>query len=105
MQYMPIQRQGLADWLANFPVESEVRHWKAEKADGTKAAVFVDVGGGFGYQAIGFSQRYPNLGRVVVQDIPPVLEHAQVPQTIEKQPINFFEGQPEKGKSQKPLSS
>ena len=33
-----------------------------------------------------------------MQDVPPVLEHAQLLKGIEKQPLNFFEGQPIKGK-------
>ena len=100
MQYMPIQRQGLADWLSVFPVDTEVGSWKA----GPGEAIFVDVGGGFGHQAIGFQQKYPNLkGRIIVQDVPPVLEHVQLPEGIEKQPLNFFEGQPIKGKLRQSL--
>ena len=91
---MPIQRQGLPDWLSAFPVQSELADWQQS----SEKAVFVDIGGGFGHQALAFHSKFPNVsGRIIVQDIPPVLEHAQLPAPIEKMPQNFFEPQPIKG--------
>ena len=99
MQYMSIQRHDLVTWLSVFPVELEMGNWKAEDtANDSKRVVFIDVGGGMGHQAIAFGQKHPKLGRVILQDLPSVLEHAQVPANVEKQGNNFFKGQPEKGK-------
>ena len=94
MRYMTVQHYGKADWLTLFPLEKELATW----TNSQEKAVFVDVGGGMGHQCVVLKQRYPQLqGRVVLQDLPEVIPHAQLPPGIEKAAINFLENQPEKG--------
>lgn len=63
------------------------------------APLFVDVGGGPGGQCTAFrkvtAERFP--GRVVLQDLPGVLDMAPAQDGVEKIAQNFFEGQVVKG--------
>ncbi len=87
-QVMTVQRVGAPDWLSVFPVEKEIGTLSVEQ----DKALFVDVGGGFGYQCIAFRAKYPDLsGRIILQDIPQTLEHVQPMEDVEKMVQNFFE--------------
>ncbi|PLB45682.1 S-adenosyl-L-methionine-dependent methyltransferase, partial [Aspergillus steynii IBT 23096] len=78
-------------WIETFPVEREV----ADVSISPHQAILVDVGGGYGQQAIAFRQRFPQLpGRVVVQDIPETLKHAAAVDGIEFMAHDFFKHQP-----------
>ena len=87
---MSVPREG--DWLDVFSVNS------LALLNHDDQAVFVDVGGGIGHQSARLRARFPELpGRIIVQDLPEVLQHAPRMQGIELMPHNFFETQPVKG--------
>ena len=88
---MALQRGN--DWVDSYPVEKEVGSFATPEQ-----AILVDVGGGFGQQAISFQRKFPTLpGRIVVQDIPSTLAGAQPVPGIEFQEHDFFQPQPVKG--------
>ncbi|CAP73355.1 uncharacterized protein PODANS_2_7430 [Podospora anserina S mat+] len=81
-------------WVDKYPVEERLGSL-ATKPD---EAVLVDVGGGFGQQAIAFKAKFPNLpGRVIVQDIPQTLAGARPVPGIEFVEHDFFGPQTVKG--------
>ncbi|PWY80161.1 O-methyl transferase B [Aspergillus eucalypticola CBS 122712] len=85
VEHMMSNRAGMPTFLDAYPV--------LEKATGLspERALFVDIGGGLGHQAIGFKQRYPQLeGRVIVQDLAQTLAHAIDFPGVEKQTYDFF---------------
>lgn len=99
-RFLYIQRQMAVqrnrDWLDVFPVETEVGSWSAEPGK----ALFVDVGGGTGGQCHGFRAKYPNLpGRVILQELPQLIERLPSMEGIDKMVQNFFEPQTIKGTS------
>lgn len=73
-----------------YPTESIVKSAKPG------VPIFVDVGGGLGHDIESFSAAHPDLdeGSLVLQDLPQVLESAQVSSSIVKCPIDFLKGQP-----------
>lgn len=81
-------------WLDWYPVQSQVLN----DADPHKALI-VDVGGGKGHDLIAFHKRFPNAGRLVVEDLPAVLEPlGEFSAVIEQVEHDFFSGdQPVKG--------
>jgi demethylsterigmatocystin 6-O-methyltransferase len=86
---MALQRGN--DWIESFPVEKEIGSFSAEP----EKAILVDVGGGFGQQAITFKTKFPNLpGRIIVQDIPSTLDQAKPVDGIEFLVHDFFQPQP-----------
>lgn len=92
VEHMMSNRAGMPTFLDAYPV--------LEKATGLspERALFVDIGGGLGHQAIGFRQRYPQLeGRVIVQDLSQTLAHAIDFPGVEKQTYDFFTPQVVKG--------
>ncbi|PWY86728.1 S-adenosyl-L-methionine-dependent methyltransferase [Aspergillus heteromorphus CBS 117.55] len=93
-EFLATNRAGMPTFLDAYPVE--------ERATATELSpervLFVDVGGGLGQQAIAFRQRYPALpGRVILQDLAPILQHAIQHPSVEKMDVDFFAGQPVKG--------
>lgn len=100
-QWMATQRKGMQTWLDVYPIGEETKSLRAED----DLVVFVDVGGGLGHQANAFKSKYPNLeGRVVLQDLPFVLERAVAKPDIEVMGHDFFKPQPIKGLSNTALS-
>ncbi|GMF94006.1 unnamed protein product [Aspergillus oryzae] len=87
------------NFLSMFPLEKELGSWSAEP----EKALFVDIGGGMGHACIRLREKYPNQpGRVILQDLPPVLQAAQATQPlsgIESMPHNFHTPQPVQGAS------
>jgi demethylsterigmatocystin 6-O-methyltransferase len=80
-------------FLDVFPFENELSH---DLQPGTP--LFVDIGGGIGQQCQLLKARLPHVpGRVIVQDLPPVIVQAPVIEGIEMMAHNFMEGQPIKG--------
>lgn len=91
--YMAVNRGNLPTWLDVFPVEQELSSVKPEDA------LFVDVGGSVGHQAVALRQRFPQLtGRIINQDMVQVIEHGIPQQGVEHMVHDFFHEQPVKGK-------
>ncbi|KAL2867490.1 S-adenosyl-L-methionine-dependent methyltransferase [Aspergillus lucknowensis] len=90
--FMAMHRED--SWLDKFPVAEEIASTPPEPSN----IALVDIGGGYCHQAIQFHQRYPHLGRVVVQDIPTVLDRVQPVDGVEFQVYNFFQPQPLRAK-------
>ncbi|KAJ4382217.1 hypothetical protein N0V86_002550 [Didymella sp. IMI 355093] len=89
---MRIER--IHSWVESYPIENAIGSFEA-KAD---SALLVDLGGGFGQQAVAFKSRVPSaLGRIVVQDISSTLTHAPTIDGIEFQEHDFFTPQHIKG--------
>lgn len=89
---MAIQREGT--WLDSYPVTTAIGTFKAA-AD---SALLVDIGGGFGQQALAFKKKFPDVdGRIVVQDIASTLSSAPKVEGLEFQEHDFFKEQPIKG--------
>ena len=81
-------------WIDSYPVEEEVSEFRA--TDNT--ALLVDVGGGFGQQALAFKTKFDSLqGRIIVQDVASTLAHAPATEHLEFQEHDFFKPQPIKG--------
>lgn len=86
---MALQRRD--DWTESFPIEKEIGIFSADPHQ----AILVDVGGGFGQQALAFKTKFPTLpGRIIVQDIPSTLDGAQPIPGIELTIHDFFQPQP-----------
>ena len=91
--WLQAHREGLPTWLDVFPFETLVQGANPE------TAVFVD-GGGAGHQCMVLKQRHPSLvGRVILEDLPPVIERAVPVPGMEKVPIDFWKHQPIEGMS------
>lgn len=81
-------------WVESYPISSEIGGFQA--AD--DSALLVDIGGGFGQQAMAFKARAPpGAGRVIVQDVASTLAHAPAVEDVEFQEHDFFTPQPIKG--------
>ncbi|KAJ5436669.1 hypothetical protein N7445_007554 [Penicillium cf. griseofulvum] len=89
------RRQG-QNWFDFFPVEEKLGG-VAHESD----VLLVDVGGSQGGDIIAFQKQFPDIrGRLVLQDLPVVIEAIQemeFPAGIEAHGYNFFEAQPVTG--------
>lgn len=84
-------RRDEKDWSEFFPVEKKLQ------VQAPSDVVLVDVGGGRGKDLQAFHEKFPSLqGRLVLQDLPHVLETADLPSVIEIKPHSFFDEQPVK---------
>ncbi|KAJ4305456.1 hypothetical protein N0V90_000987 [Kalmusia sp. IMI 367209] len=89
---MAIQREG--SWVDSYSVTTAIGNFKPA----SDSAVLVDIGGGFGQQALAFKNKLPEVeGRIVVQDIPVTLDRAPKVEGVEFQAYDFFTEQPIKG--------
>ncbi|KAF2795939.1 methyltransferase B [Melanomma pulvis-pyrius CBS 109.77] len=89
---MAMQRE--EHWIEHYPVLSEIHSFIPSPT----SALLVDVGGGFGQQAIAFHQKFADApGRIIVQDIPETLDRAKPVEGIEFQVQDFFKPQQVKG--------
>jgi demethylsterigmatocystin 6-O-methyltransferase len=69
--YLTMNRSGRPIFLDVYPVLE-----KTETNMDPERALFVDVRGGYGTQAIAFQKKYPNLpGRVIIEDLPETVKH------------------------------
>ncbi|KAF2874757.1 S-adenosyl-L-methionine-dependent methyltransferase [Massariosphaeria phaeospora] len=95
MSWLPMEREGLPQWLDMFPFEEHVAR---ETKDET--VIFVDIGSALGSQSIALREKYPQLkGRVIIQDQQHVID-AWTPNArpgIDAMVYNFFTPQPVKG--------
>lgn len=83
----------LPHWLDAFDFRDE---FGAGLTDDDVA--FVDIGGSIGHQCEALRRRHPNLkGRVILQDLPDVIENALPVPGMEKMSHNYLEEQPIKG--------
>ncbi|KAL3446980.1 S-adenosyl-L-methionine-dependent methyltransferase [Aspergillus insuetus] len=80
------------DWFEYYPVEEKLR------VDDSSKVVLVDVGGNTGGDVATFKKRFPDLpGRVILQDLPSVIDEAQMsPAGVESMGHDFFTPQPVK---------
>lgn len=90
-------------WIDWFPIQDIL-------LDGfsTDTALLVDVGAGKGHDLLAFHDKYPNHGRLVLQDLPPVIKAIEaLDPAIDVMAYNFFTPQPVKGRirSQSPIQS
>ncbi|AEO63824.1 uncharacterized protein THITE_2039657, partial [Thermothielavioides terrestris NRRL 8126] len=91
-------RQGRPSWMdpGFYPVEERLIQGAKTDAD---AAFLVDIAGGVGHDLDEFRRKVPHApGRLVLQDLAPVIEQAQsLNSRIEKMVYNFYTEQPVKG--------
>lgn len=88
---MTVQRAGAPTFLSAF-------QFKKELGDFQGKPVFVDVGGGFGHQAMAVKQAFPQLsGKLILQDLPQTLQLVPAIDGIQVMVHNFFESQVVKG--------
>lgn len=79
-------------WFEFFPVEERLH--VQDQSD----VLLVDVGGGHGSDLLLFHEAFPNLpGKLILQDLPHVVETATLPSSIDGQGYDFFDEQPVKG--------
>ena len=91
-EHMQANRFGMPTFLDVFPAPDKASETSADRA------LFVDIGGGFGQQAISFREKYSQLeGRVIVQDLAPTTANATQHPGVEFMAYNFFTPQPVKG--------
>lgn len=96
--YMAFRREPKLSWITVYPVKEVTRNWAGENA------VYVNVGGGIGHQCAQFKAKYPEVpGKVVLQDMPHSIEKALQTEGVQNMVHNFFDEQPVKGNSSKPL--
>jgi demethylsterigmatocystin 6-O-methyltransferase len=89
---MAMQRE--EHWVDSYPVMAAIGDYKAA-AD---SALLVDIGGGFGQQALAFKHKIADTkGRIVVQDLETTLNSAPKVEGLEFQEHDFFKEQPIKG--------
>jgi hypothetical protein len=80
-------------WVDWYPVKSRV----LEDAS-NDTVLIVDVGGGKGHDLLEFRQKYPNSGRMILEDLPVVLETVEdLDAGIEVIEYDFFAEQPVQG--------
>lgn len=96
-RFMEAQFASLPTWLDVIDFEKEYA-----KHAGPETPIFVDVGGGAGQQCVALRKRFPNLkGRVVLQDLPSVLDKAITGDDVEKMGYDYLTEQPVKGETEK----
>ncbi|KLJ08368.1 hypothetical protein EMPG_16199 [Blastomyces silverae] len=77
-------------WVDWYPVESQILAGAA-----TDKALIVDVGAGKGHDLLAYTNKFPDTGRLVLQDLPQVIEALEdLDEAIEKVPYDFFTEQP-----------
>jgi hypothetical protein len=83
-----------AYWIDWYPVQSRI-------LDGatSNTALIVDVGAGKGHDLLAFADKFPNSGRLVLQDLPVVVDRLDgaLGTAIEVVAYDFFTEQPIKG--------
>ena len=91
--FMEEHQTNLPHWLDVFDFAAEIG---PGLQDGDTA--FVDIGGSIGQQCEALTKRYPDLpGRVILQDLPDVIENAIPVPSMEKVAYNYLKEQPVKG--------
>ncbi|KAI3394966.1 hypothetical protein diail_2024 [Diaporthe ilicicola] len=91
--------RGRTTWLDVLDFEALIKaNADADVAINADTPVFVDVGGGIGSQCALFKKKLPHLpGRVILQDLPIVIQHALPTDGVENTAHDFWGEQPVKG--------
>lgn len=90
---MYAQRSSVKDCFSFLSLDEDILEWPAGKP------FFVDVGGGTGQQCIALRERWPEMkSRIVLQDLPSLVNKVQVPEGIDVMAYDFFTKQPVIGK-------
>lgn len=92
---MTAQRENLPTWLEIFPFEEKLcQNLKAE------TPLFVDIGGAVGHQCLALKDKILQVqDRVILQDLPQVIEKIISAEGIESMVYDFWIPQPIKGLS------
>ncbi|KAK7908962.1 S-adenosyl-L-methionine-dependent methyltransferase [Apiospora marii] len=92
---------GRPQWMDEgfYPIQERVLDGFATAADIDDAVLFVDVAGGLGHYTEALLSKFPAIpGRLILQDLPPVIESIQeLHPRIERMGYDFFTEQPVKG--------
>lgn len=90
--YLTINRSGRPTFLDIHPVLE-----KTEPSMDPERALFVNVGGGYGTQAIAFQKKYSSLpGRVIIEDLPKTVKQLAQHPGVEALAQDFFQLKPSK---------
>ncbi|KAF2261350.1 sterigmatocystin 8-O-methyltransferase [Lojkania enalia] len=93
--FMKGKRASRPSWADWWPVESLI--FRAMELD-TNRCLLVDVGGGRGHDVQSFKDKFPNRGRLVVEDLPAVIDDIkELDNDIERVKYDFFTPQPVEG--------
>jgi hypothetical protein len=88
-------------WVQWYPVAEQILDDAKEEYP-----LIVDVGGGKGHDLQAFHEKFPGKGRLILQDLPHVLEEiVELDPAIERMGYNFFEPQPVKSRDSGAYSS
>ncbi|KAI1810418.1 S-adenosyl-L-methionine-dependent methyltransferase, partial [Poronia punctata] len=91
--FFECDRGSRPSWVKWFPVREKLLTGLREEGP-----LLVDVAGGRGHDITEFLEQFPDVsGRLVLQDLQPVLDSATLSPRIEKHAINFFEDVPIQG--------
>jgi demethylsterigmatocystin 6-O-methyltransferase len=99
-RFMYAQRSSVKNCFSTLALDEGVYGWPAEKL------LFVDVGGGTGQQCVALRERWPDVkAKVLLQDLPSVVENVQLPEGIDVMAYDFFTKQPATGEDLRLLIS
>ncbi|KAI1176536.1 putative O-methyltransferase [Nemania sp. FL0916] len=80
-------------WIDWFPIQELL----LDEAT-SQSVLLVDVGGGRGHDLVGFREKYPGQGRLILQDLPAVIDSISgLDPAIETMAYDFFTDQPVEG--------
>lgn len=90
--FMAGKRASRPTWAQWWPVESLI--FRSQELDPSKA-LLVDVGGSRGHDVQGFKNKFPNRGRLILEDLPQVIDDIkELDSDIERVKYDFFTPQP-----------
>ncbi|KAL4891810.1 S-adenosyl-L-methionine-dependent methyltransferase [Aspergillus ambiguus] len=93
--YMSSRREGKPNWFDVYPVSRLIGHANFLSSDD---AFLVDIGGNQGHDLVKFRTKYPHMpARLILQDLPAVLESKPPTEGIETMGYSFLDPQPVKG--------
>jgi hypothetical protein len=82
-------------WLDWYPIQERLIDGSDPADD---PALLVDIGGGWGHDLLAFHNKYPNKGKLILQDLPDVIKDMRaLPSGVEAMGYDFFTEQPVKG--------
>ena len=91
--WMGASREGQNNFLDVFPFEKEIAQNTTPET-----VLFVDLGGSIGHQCLALRRKLPKTpGRIILQDLPTVLQYAVPAEAFEPMAHDFAIEQPVKG--------